>query len=297
VRECLDNRLLITDVYSAATTRAEPDSSNVLPERLLRLKWHGQIMFYCSCYIAFCAAAVGNWATVKTYINNCNTIISRLDVSLHGPMESVAIYLAGVYHQGTGDLEKALRIFQNPKLEISAPPGKLSSARQVEHDFALLAALNSLWILQKPHLLDTSRNTETLAKLKDLCQSHPNKDIQTAFNLAAATVETTNPRTTLETKSHLSAALKGAQIRANLQFICITLVVMCGSFFANVVGEQAEKSALAASVQSHNAKNKLWMSVADGMLAHCYQINGKTTEAEDLLRGALEHAENSMPGP
>lgn len=210
-------------------------------------------------------------------------------------MSSVALYLKGVYCQGTGDLDNALRIFQDPTFEIVTSPSALSSAKQVEHDFALLAALNCLWILQEPQRRDIPNNIETISKLKDLCNNNPNQDIQVAFHLAAATVRTGMPQKTIDIKSHLSVALKYAQLRSNAQFICISLAIMCSSFFTNVIGDQAEKSAMAASVQAQKAGNELWKSVADGMLANCYQINGKRAEAAATLRKAQRHAQNSMP--
>jgi hypothetical protein len=70
---------------------------------------------------------------------------------------------------------------------------------------------------------------------------------------------------------------------------------MCSRFFANVVGNQAEKSAKAASFQAKNSGNVLWMSVADGMLAQNYEVQGKKFEAQVKLEEANMLAQQAMP--
>lgn len=215
---------------------------------------------------------------------------------MQGPMATIALYIRGMYHQGMGDLDIALQVFRDPKFDITTPSGPLSTVRQVEHDLSLLAALNTLWILQEPRHLDKDRNAEIIANLKDMCSNHHNEDLRAAFHVAAACIET--PRSGLEIKSQLSNALIYAQKRQNVHFICITLVMMSSSFFTGVLGEQAEKSALSAAMQAKKTGNKLWIGVADGLLANCLQVNGKTTEAEAKRREAQVHAQNSgLPGP
>jgi len=89
--------------------------------------------------------------------------------------------------------------------------------------------------------------------------------------------------------------LSGARTTANTQFLCITLNVMCNRFFSNVVGAQAEKSAMAASVQAMRSGNILWRSVAEGMLAQCYEVQGKHTEAQATLEQAQSFARLALP--
>jgi len=99
-----------------------------------------------------------------------------------------------------------------------------------------------------------------------------------------------------DVKGYLRAALHGAGVTANTQFLCITLNVMCSRFFSNVVGDQAEKSAMAASTQAANSGNALWRSVADGMLAQCYEVQGKNAMARDTLAQAQVFAQKAAPG-
>lgn len=63
----------------------------------------------------------------------------------------------------------------------------------------------------------------------------------------------------------------------------------------NVVGAQAEKSAMAASAQAQRSGNMLWMSVADGMLGHCFELNGKPVEAKITMDKARGMAGKALP--
>ena len=69
---------------------------------------------------------------------------------------------------------------------------------------------------------------------------------------------------------------------------------MCGCFYATNVGEQAEKSALAAQMQAKRSGNKLWGSVTDGLLAKCYEGQGKMAEADGAFREGVRLAEEAM---
>ena len=222
--------------------------------------------------------------------------MGRLEASLIGPLGSIALYLSGIYHQGIGDLETALAIFEDAKFDMASFESTTSSLSQVERDYSILAALNTIWILQDPRLQDVRRNNSLIEKITKPCQHHPNLDIQAAFHLAAATVNRTPPLPSIDVRSHLAQALKATKVTLNMQFTCITLSIMCNRFFVSVVGEQAEKSALAASVQANRSGNPLWMSVADGMLAQVFELNGKQYEAAQALEKARRKAQHAFPG-
>lgn len=248
--------------------------------------------------MAFCAAAITDWSTTKTHIAKVETTAKDLDIPLVGPLGSVLVYLTGVYYQGIGNLDMALEIFRDEKFNLPDETSKVNttnSADQVERDIALLAALNSLWILQDGHRKNPINNRALISRLQPLCKNHPNKDIETAFNLVMATVETHPPAHLFQVKTCLKTALNGAQTTANTQFLCITLSVMCNKFFSNVVGAQAEKSAQAASVQAQKSGNILWRSVAEGMLAQCYDVNGNAAEAKYTMDHAFKLAQMALP--
>jgi hypothetical protein len=246
--------------------------------------------------MAFCAAAIADWAGMKTRLDKLLAAAKNHDVPMAGALEIFALYLRGVYSQGVGDLDTALHTFRGRSFDLSRfKSSNLSSADQVMRDVSLLAALNTLWILQDPDRQDPKASDVLLAELEGVCENHPNKDIQTAFNLVMATINVNPPAPLFKIKTYLRTALSGAQATANTQFLCITLNVMCSKFFANVVGDQAEKSAMAASVQAKKSGNALWRSVAEGMLAQCYDVNGKKEEASKSFEQAQIFAQRALP--
>jgi hypothetical protein len=243
-------------------------------------------------YLAFCAAVFGTWADVKRNIDELMSTAKELEMPLDGPLGYLATYLSGVYHQGIGDLDTSLQIFQDKRFDLpphSQPTLTSSSVQQFERDISLLAALNTLWILQDDRRKDTGINTTLIATLQPFCEFHLNQDIRTAFSLIVATAETSPAAPLYEIKNHLKKALLGSQETSNTLFLSITLNVMCNKFFSNVVGEQAEKSAMAASAQAQRTGNALWKSVAEGMLAQSYEVNGKKALARAIRSRAQQY--------
>ena len=233
---------------------------------------------------------------MKRYIVELKDTAQTYEVPLSGPLGSLMMYLNGVYYQGIGKLDKALEIYQDDRLMLlPAKTSNTSSADQVVRDIALLAALNALWINQDQDRRDANRNTALIEKLGPLCRNHPNTDIETAYNLIVATITTNPPTLMFEIKKYLRTALNGAQATGNTQFLCITLNVMCNRFFSGVIGDQAEKSALAASMQAKNSGNALWKSVASGMLAQSYEVQGKKEKAREAEEQAQKFAQQALP--
>ncbi|KAL5319804.1 hypothetical protein ACEPPN_012862 [Leptodophora sp. 'Broadleaf-Isolate-01'] len=278
-------------------TRAPKKPPGLLPDLISQRQWRGEILCYFRVYMAFCSAGLGDWPETKRYIDDLRATARSFNILPTGALEFLAMYLTGVYHQGMGDLDLALNIFQEAKFALPAAKSSITtSADQLHRDISLLAALNTLWILQDSARQDSSMNTTLIEKLRPFCETHPSRDIQTAFNLVVATVPTNPPAQMYVIKNYLRAALGGASATANTQFLCITLNVMCSRFFSNVVGDQAEKSAMAASTQATNSGNILWRSVADGMLAQCYEVQGKKELAQETLQQAQYFAQKAAPG-
>ncbi|TVY31853.1 MAU2 chromatid cohesion factor-like protein [Lachnellula subtilissima] len=273
-------------------TKTTKIKSGLLPDLVEKQEWRGSILCYFCLYLGFSAAARADWEQVRQNIDELKSTAKNFDIPILGPLECLTMYLTGIYYQGVGDLDAALHIYQDKRFNLpTAKNANATSADQVEHDFALLAALNTLWILQDPRRQNADRNTAMIARLEPICSKHQNRDIQTAFNLAMATVKTNPPAQLFTIKKYLGAALAGAQATVNTQFLCITLNVMCNKFFSNVVGQQAEKSAQAASVQAQKSGNILWRSVADGMLSRCYEVQGKNVEAQSSLENARQFSQ------
>ena len=247
--------------------------------------------------MACCWAGVFNWTEAKRHIEGLKTAARTYEVPLTGPLEYLVLYLDGVYHQGIGDFDTALRIFRDAKFKLSpAKTTTLTSTDQIERDLAILATLNTLWILQDKGRQDLDRNAELMEALEPFCVNHPNLDIRTAFHLSGAMVEKNPPLRTIDIKASLRLALDCAQKTQNTQFLAITLCVMCNRFFTGVLGVQSEKSAKAASVQAGRTGNVLWMSVADKLLAQFYESQGRSNEAQDSMASAQRYSEQALSG-
>ena len=278
-------------------TRTGRGGPGLLPELVSKRHWRSELCSYFRAYLAFHYAGLADWTSTKRHIDDLRTHMRTSDISPAGPLGQLVLYLDGVYHQGIGHFDMALRIFGDAKFDLSTSKSTtLTSAEQVAKDVALLAALNTLWILQDKPRLDQRRNMAILERIRPFCVSHPNYDIRVAWSIVLATVETTSPITVTQVKSPLGMALRYAQTTMNAHFLAIILSIMCGRFFNNVIGPQAEKSAKSASVQAGRSGNKLWMSVTDGMLARFYDVQGKKTEAEATMAQAQRYAEEALPG-
>ncbi|KAB8300099.1 hypothetical protein EYC80_000331 [Monilinia laxa] len=276
-------------------SRGIKPSPGRLSEIIAKQQWRGHILCYSHIYMAFCCAVVGDWARVKQSMTSIATAAKDFEVPLSGRLGTLTFYLEGVYLQGTGDLKAALKVFQSEMLQLPEPnDSRLED--QIGRDIAILAALNVLLILQDENWQDPHENFTLISKLEPYCVNHPTKDIQTAFSLIRATVRTSTSAMIHETKNHLSAALGKAKASNNTQFLCLVLNIMCSKFFNNCLGEQAEKSALAALKQANHSKNKLWVSVAEGLLAQFYDISGKRPEAQATFEEACALSHEALPG-
>ncbi len=228
---------------------------------------------------------------MEQLLDELNRTAQKYEIASASFLGCCILYLTGIYHQGIGDLETALAIFKDQRFSLDSPHKISSYVEQLEHDIALLAALNSLWIRQHPRLRNISRNAETIEKLAPFCEHHPSNDIRSVFSLFLATVKTQPVEQITQLKDGMNNALKHAQSTKNHQIMSIALSLMTSSFFGNVLGKQGESCAQAASIQSKYVGNPLWMSVSDGMLARHYELHGRTSEAQQTMALALSAAQ------
>lgn len=279
-------------------SKQENAESEKLPltEVLAESEQRSILRCYFHVYLTFCHAAATDWKAVRGQLSKLSAAIHHLNGTQSTVLSYFFTYLSGICYQGTGDLENALRMFKDPMFSLSTNFELTTPAGQVHRDLAILASLNSLWICQRDPQLATGESSEIIASLETLCANHPNKDIDTAFSLVKATVDSDPAVSNLKIKSYLKNALDGSKTTANTQFLCITLSIMCKKFFVGVVGEQAEKAARAASIQGHSSGSKLWMSVADGMLAQTLETQGKMAEAQTVMAEARRVAATALHG-
>lgn len=270
------------------------DVAGTAPELRSQHEWRETLLCYFHIYLAFCHAARTDWAKVGASLKALKSAISDRGISTEGPLGHIINYLSGVYFQGTGDLDGALQVFESKEFSLRTSKSIVNSVDQMRQDLSLLAAMNALWIYQEPIRLDPSRNSRMIEQLEPLCKANRHEDFQLALNLLKATVKT-NPHTpNIKVKNYLVDAMTTAKRTSNTQLLCITLNVMSHRFFTDIVGTQAEKSSRAASHQAKRSGNKLWMSVADGGLASCLEIQQQLPEATKARENAIDLARKAL---
>jgi hypothetical protein len=237
--------------------------------------------------LALLAASHCDWDVVKQTMAK---IEAQTASSKQTPLKLLSLYLSGVYYQGTGDIQTALRIFGDAQFNVT--PG--SGARAGQSEIALLASMNRLWIMQDPSCRDDQATLDLVEVLQPLCANHANIELRIAWHNVAASLVTEPPRQLNQRKQHLHAAIAGTKITGNFLGAAITLCIMRSRFFENVIGEQALKSAMAAAKQSQKSGNLLWQSVADGMLAQSYDVQGHRPEAAQEWEKATREANNAF---
>jgi hypothetical protein len=267
-----------------------------LPGILSKLQWREVISCYFLVYSVFCHASTSDWNAAKDRLEELNKALNRLKDDSKGLLEHFYVYLSGVCFQGTGELESALRMFRDPKLQLPEKPApSMGPGEKVQSELALLALLNTMWIQQADSRHDAAQNTAMIDQLEPLCANNANKNIETAFKLVKATVPTEPPTSGVKIKNYLGSALEAAKSTSNKQFLCITLGVMCNKFFVGVVGTQADKAGRAAVFQAKRTRNTLWMSVTNGMLAENLELQGQHEEAEAAKEEARRLGASAFP--
>lgn len=253
---------------------------------------------YFHCFLAFRSIFTTDWKSAKDALDGLELGIKDLQQSVEPTLVLLAPYLRAMYLQGTGDIMQALRIYEGGQFALpETNAGPQTPVGQMQRDIAIVAAMNALLIRNSDPQSDVAANTALINKLQSLCESHPHADIQTAYSIVRTVIRTDPPTSQLSTKTYMRNALNGAKKRGNFHLVCITLNVMCTRFFANIIGEQSIKSAMAAREQSAKSGNKLWMSASTGMLAHTFEIEGRGAEASTNLNEAVRLANVALQVP
>jgi hypothetical protein len=249
----------------------------------------------------FLLCGKGDWTNATSTVEEIFAIAKGMASVLPAEIMCTAKYLEGAIHQGMGDLDTALRIFQSATFVLSPSvldtPSKQKSGRSSMNQkhqqdstirrICLLAAMNSILIVRHPshpqhHLLQP-----LLATIEAFITSTTNKAIHASYSLVLSTVGDSST-TILKTKQHLGSALSIARLSGNAQVTALALILMSDKFFKGVVGEQAMKCAKAASHQARRSGDPLWLSVAQGMEAECLEIIGKTQDANETRNAATK---------
>lgn len=267
-------------------TNAIPHSIELAASRNV---WRQVLKCHTELQLTFALCVRTVWREAQDQLRQLQETTSNLPPEIADTLNLQILYLSGVISQGTGDLATALSIFQSSSFAL--PSETYSPLSSLHLDLAILAALNTLLIIRTPshpsnHLLPgiLASLSPLCASNSPLCATNSNKTLLAAYHLLVATC---SPSTTiLHTKQHLQYALQAAKQSASNQLMCLTLNFMSWKFFKGVVGEQAEKSARASQTLARKGSDRLWESVANGVLADTLDVAARYTEANEVrLKG------------
>lgn len=253
-----------------------------IPESMVnatrRVEWRRSLCCNFLLQRVFLACARTDWELATQSLKELRHFTQECGPNLPRSIECLMEYAAGTIAQATGDLARALSIFQSPLLLLS-PSASKTARNDPCRDTCILAALNTILIIRDPSHPAHSHLPTIQATLEPFCQNGPNKYIQAAYYLVCATVQT---ESTIQTKQFLQHALQSATTISNSQITCMTLTFMSWKYFRGVVGEQAEKSVRAGRAMAKRANDRLWASVTDEMLAETLERHGKGDEARSV---------------
>ncbi|EFQ97286.1 hypothetical protein MGYG_00327 [Nannizzia gypsea CBS 118893] len=255
-----------------------------------RICWRRRL--YCNMLLqqVFLFCSRSEWRMANKTLKEVRSTLAELGDSVSDDIICLAEYARGIIYQAIGDIEAAMGTLRQPIFSLSRATNKVPRSNP-HRDIIILANLNLVLLLRDPSKTDHSLASETLSIVGPHCQSSPNKYIRAAHSLISATVHT---ESTIQTKRDLHQALQAATAIQNSQITCVALTFMSWKYFRGVIGEQSEKSAMAARAMARKADDKLWMSVTDDLLAETLDRQGKSAEAQ-ALRAKADRKLEALP--
>ncbi|KAL9099197.1 MAG: hypothetical protein Q9163_005273 [Psora crenata] len=246
--------------------------------------WRQQMSCYMRVYLAFILCARSSWVTAQQHLSNVQgTMTSWADCP--PDLQHLTQYLSATIAQGTGDLPSAIQIYRNHTISTSTSFAKVA---HFSEDISLVCTLNALLILRDPCHPDHHMFPTLIGRLRTLCLNHPNRQIQSAYHLLHSVLP--GSTTITATKQSLQSALQAAKATSNNQLMCMVLNIMSWKFFRGVVGEQAEKSAMASQSLARKVGLGLWMCVSAGAVGKTLESAGRTEEAEEAMKEGWKRA-------
>lgn len=246
-------------------------------------EWHADIQCYLNLLLGLLAASQCSWDVVKHYLVTTESI--RAPSTLEGMLSSFYVYLKGVYSQGIGDFDTALYNFQHESLSIHAVP-----AKQSQRHLALMAAMNRLWIMQRPSHQNDRLTNELLNEAEPLCRDHYNIELRVAWLGVRATVVTNPPRQRNQRKEDAGRALGDVRVTGNALAHTLALVITRDLLYNNVLGDQAWKCMQAAAHWASKSHNPLWQSIVDGILADFSEARNEKDNAQKYWDRGVQEA-------
>lgn len=271
---------------------AQRDDSNIPKSIMLasaQRTWREHMICYMRLYLAFMLCARTSWSAAKEQQAKIEASVRSM-IRTPEPLLLLTIYLEAVICQGIGNLTEALALYQSSVLSLPVNPEQRSRS-QLSLDISILSTLNTILIIRSPSHPQNHLVPSLVSALEPLCLQNQNHQICSAYHLVAAT---TSSDTILLTKQSLQSALQASKQTENKHLMCMVLNLMSWIFFRGVVGEQAERSALASQNLAQQCLNGLWMSVSAGLLGDTLEVAGRTDEAERARQSGLKTS-GSLP--
>jgi hypothetical protein len=204
-------------------------------------------------------------------------------------------YLSAVLDQSNGSFDSAIRTYSSDAFHL---PAQGSSAKV---DFAILAALNTVFIIRNRGPSYQHATTTLLSRLLPLCENHHNQYILMAYRLAYAmsSPDTSSSASIMRKKSTIQAAVNRAndimKRTKNREFVIIALPYFAESFFKDRISEQAVQSVRATrQTIKQGGGRPLWAAVAADMCVHTLERNGLHQEAQ-VSRREYEEIRHLLP--
>ncbi|KAF4452669.1 putative SH3-domain protein Cyk3 [Fusarium austroafricanum] len=288
--EFLQEGVKVLDTWDKTTAGFRYGPSISLQDAIAQREWRLEAQCYLTILLGLYAASHCQWDSVKQCIEKLQDIMIP---STQGILRLLAVYLSGVFDQGTGELDAAMNTFQSPAFDLNQ---RGTGVKAAHRELAMLAGLNRLWIMQHASYRDDRATLELIEQLRPLCLNHYNVDLRTAWHNVMAAVSTDPPQQLNQQKQHIQSAMAGSKSTNNVLGAAVTLSIMRSRLFENVIGEQALKSAMAAAKQAQRSGNILWQSVADGMLAQSFEVQGQQAQAAQEWDKATREAQEAFAG-
>ncbi|RFN50141.1 putative sh3-domain protein cyk3, partial [Fusarium flagelliforme] len=281
----------VLDGWDNTTAGIPYGPSTSLQDAMSQREWRLEAQTYLTVLLGLYAASHCQWDLVRQAVQKLEVLMTP---SIQGILRLLTLYLSGVYCQAIGELHEAMKVFQKPDFDLDRRGTGIKAAHR---ELAMLAGLNRLWIMQHPNERNDPETLDLIDRLYPLCANHHNVDLRTAWHNVMAAIVTEPPQQLNHQKQHIQAAMAGSKSTNNVLGAAVTLAIMRSRLFENVIGEQALKSAMAAAKQAQRSGNVLWQSVADGMLAQSYEVQGHHQQAAHEWDKATREAQDALPGP
>ncbi|KAK4505256.1 hypothetical protein PRZ48_003219 [Zasmidium cellare] len=280
------------------------NSAQSLPSASAQHSTNNLLLMTLRLHAVFARCGRCDWDPALRGIASIRRDIEALESPPNDHALSLISYLEALCKHGLGDLQGALKLYHSNELRIDTTLDAKAAAGSVD-PIRVLAALNSILIMR--YNGDRQAADQLLAMVQNACLTNPNtngndygsKPVESAFFILKATEDPykSADNIIIKTKQYLQSAVQAAKAAVNNQLLCIVMNIMTDLFFTNIVGGQAEKSAMAARSLATKSQDKLWTAVADDMCANTLERTGRIADAQSVRQEgqeALQHLPESL---